>query len=263
MEKERIVVKVGTSTLTNENGKNDLRSFYNLSEILSDISNSGRDVVLVSSGAIAAGANKMNIAKRPETIAEKQAAAAVGQCSVMFLYNEYFSRFDKTIAQILLTDDDIKNTERRGNLINTFEELFKIGAIPIVNENDSVDVEQIMSPDKLFGDNDTLSALVAKMCNADKLIILSDIDGLYDEDPRKNSSASLITEINGDIDKYFENAGGAGTRRGTGGMITKLKAACMASENGIETYILNGRHPEKIYNILDGKSAGTKICAKK
>lgn len=263
MGKERIVVKVGTSTLTNENGKNDLRSFYNLSEILSDISNSGRDVVLVSSGAIAAGANKMNIAKRPETIAEKQAAAAVGQCSVMFLYNEYFSRFDKTIAQILLTDDDIKNTERRGNLINTFEELFKIGAIPIVNENDSVDVEQIMSPDKLFGDNDTLSALVAKMCKADKLIILSDIDGLYDEDPRKNSSANLITEINGDIDKYFENAGGAGTRRGTGGMITKLKAACMASENGIETYILNGRHPEKIYNILDGKSAGTKICAKK
>jgi glutamate 5-kinase len=253
----RIVIKVGTSTLTNELGKNDLQSFDHLACVISDIQNQGYDVILVSSGAIAVGRNKLNLKKHPDTMRLKQAAAAVGQCSIMFLYDKFFGDYDKTIGQILLNAEDIEQEEKKENLTNTFDTLLEMGIIPIVNENDSVSYTEIESEDRLFGDNDMLSAVVAVLCRAKRLVIFSDIDGLYDSDPRLHPNAKLISRIDTIDDTIYDMAGGAGSRRGTGGMKTKLQAASLATAQGIDTVITNGKNPAALYDIVNGKSAGT------
>lgn len=253
----RIVVKVGTSTLTNETGKSDLRSFDRLACVLSDIQNLGYEVILVSSGAIAVGTNKLNMKERPSSMRMKQAAAAIGQCSIMYLYDKFFSDYDKTIAQILLNAEDMEQEEKKDNLINTFNALLEMGIIPIVNENDSVSYTEIESEDRLFGDNDMLSAVVAILCRAKQLIILSDINGLYDADPRLHTNAKLISRIERIDEKIYSLAGGAGSRRGTGGMKTKLQAAELATAQGIDTIITNGKMPESLYEIVKGRKTGT------
>lgn len=255
--KNRIVVKVGTSTLTNENGKSDLRSFDRLACVLSDIQNKGYEVILVSSGAIAVGRNKLNMAESPKSMRMKQAAAAVGQCSIMYWYDKFFGDYDKTIAQILLNADDIEHEEKKGNLTNTFNALLEMGVIPIVNENDSVSYTEIESHDRLFGDNDMLSAVVAVLCRAKALVILSDIDGLFDSDPRLHPGAKLIERIERIDDSLYSLAGGAGSRRGTGGMKTKIQAASLATANGSDVIITNGKNPDSLYDIISGKPVGT------
>ncbi len=258
----RIVVKVGTSTLTNEIGKNDLRSFDRLACVLADVQNMGYEIILVSSGAIALGSNKLGMEKRPTEMRLKQAAAAVGQCSIIHLYEKFFSDYDKSIAQILLNAEDIEQEEKKQNLTNTFEALLELGIIPVVNENDSVSYTEIESEDRLFGDNDMLSAVVAVLCRAEKLVILSDIDGFYDCDPRLNPNAKLIEEISKIDDNIKLLAGGAGSRRGTGGMKTKLQAAELATSQGIDTIVTNGKQPENLYDIVKGKKKGTLFTGK-
>ena len=257
----RIVVKVGTSTLTNEMGKSDLRSFDRLACVLSDIQNMGYEVILVSSGAIAVGTNKLNMKERPSSMRMKQAAAAVGQCSLMYLYDKFFGDYDKTVAQILLNADDIEEEEKKENLINSFNALLEMGVIPIVNENDSVSYKEIESEDRLFGDNDMLSAVVAVLCRAKHLVIFSDIDGFYDHDPRLYPNAQLIDQIDTIDDSVYALAGGAGSRRGTGGMRTKLQAAALATSQGIDTIITNGKNPAALYDIIEGVPVGTKFKA--
>jgi len=258
----RIVVKVGTSTLTNEMGKSDLRSFDRLACVLSDIQNMGYEVILVSSGAIAVGANKLNMKERPSSMRMKQAAAAVGQCSMMFLYDKFFIDYDKTIAQILLNAEDMEQEEKKENLINTFNALLEMDIIPVVNENDSVSYTETESEDKLFGDNDMLSAVVAVLCKAKQLVILSDINGLYDADPRLYPNAKRISRIEKIDETVYALAGGAGSRRGTGGMKTKLQAAALATAQGIDTVITNGKMPEALYKIVNGNKAGTLFVGK-
>lgn len=255
--KNRIVVKVGTSTLTNEIGKSDLRAFDKLACVLSDIQNKGYEVILVSSGAIAVGANKLKLKSKPESMRMKQAAAAVGQCSIMYLYDKFFNDYDKTTAQILLNAEDIEQEEKKENLTNTFNTLLELGIIPIVNENDSVSYTEIESEERLFGDNDMLSAVVAVLCKANKLVILSDINGLYDNDPRLYPDAKIIHTVNKIDESTFNLAGGAGSRRGTGGMKTKLHAARLATANGTDTVITNGKNPEALYDIIENKQIGT------
>ena len=253
----RIVVKVGTSTLTNEMGQSNLRAFDRLACVLSDVQNMGYEVILVSSGAIAVGTNCLKMKTRPASMRLKQASAAVGQCRMMFLYDKFFGDYDKTIAQILLNAEDIEQEEKKENLTNTFNSLLEMGVIPVVNENDSVSYTEIESEERLFGDNDMLSAVVAILCRARRLVILSDIDGLYDSDPRLHPGAKLIERI-GLIDgSVYALAGGAGSRRGTGGMRTKLQAASLATAQGIDTVITNGKNPQALYDIIGGKSAGT------
>lgn len=258
----RIVVKVGTSTLTNEVGKNDIRIFDKLAFVLSDIQNMGYEVVLVSSGAIAVGRNKLNMKERPASMRMKQAAAAVGQCSIMYLYDRFFEHYDKTIAQILLNADDIEQEEKRENLTNTFNALLEMGIIPVVNENDSVSYTEIESEERLFGDNDMLSAVVAVLCRANQLVILSDINGFYDSDPRLHPNAKLINRIESIDESVYSLAGGAGSRRGTGGMKTKLQAASLATSQGIDTIVTNGKKPASLYEIVKGKNVGTMFVGK-
>lgn len=192
----------------------------------------------------------------------KQAAAAVGQCSIMFLYDKFFNDYDKTIAQILLNAEDMEQEEKKDNLINTFNALLEMGIIPVVNENDSVGYTEIESEDRLFGDNDMLSAVVAVLCRAKQLIILSDINGLYDADPRLYPNANLISRIEKIDETVYALAGGAGSRRGTGGMKTKLRAAELATAQGIDTVITNGKAPEMFYEIVKGNKAGTLFVGK-
>ena len=255
----RIVVKVGTSTLTNDSGKSDLRATDRLVCTLADIQNMGYEVILVSSGAIAVGRNKLSMKGRPDdnSMRMKQAAAAVGQCSLMYLYDKFFGDYDKTVAQILLNAEDIEQEEKKENLTNTFDALLEMGVIPIVNENDSVSYTEIESEDRLFGDNDMLSSVVAVLCRAKRLVILSDIDGFYDSDPRLHPNAKLIEQIDTIDEKVYALAGGAGSRRGTGGMRTKLQAAELATSNGIDTIVTNGKRPEALYDIVKGGKAGT------
>ncbi|MBP8640573.1 MAG: glutamate 5-kinase [Oscillospiraceae bacterium] len=264
--KNIIVVKVGTSTLTHEGGKLNFRSFDALARVLSDINNMGNEVVLVSSGAIAVGAGKLQMKERPTILSQKQAAAAVGQCELMHLYDKFFGEYGKTVAQILLTGEDVDSPEKKQNLINTFTSLLEMGIIPIVNENDSVSYAEIEADNeehKVFGDNDTLSAVVAVLCSADKLVLLSDIDGLYDANPNENHEARLIREVRVIDDEIRSLAGGAGSNRGTGGMITKLQAAELATENGVDMYIANGSTPEILYDIVLGRPAGTLFVGKR
>lgn len=253
----RIVVKVGTSTLTNEIGQNNLKAFDCIARVLSDIQNLGYEVILVSSGAIAVGLNKLKTTPHAGSMRLKQAAAAVGQCSIMHLYDKFFSDYDKTVAQILLNAEDMENEEKKENLINTFDTLLEMGIIPIVNENDSVSYTEIQSEDKLFGDNDTLSAVVSVLCQANSLVIFSDIDGFYDHDPRLYPDAKLIKQISAIDEKVLSLAGGAGSRRGTGGMKTKLLAAKLATSQGIDTIITNGKNPSDLYKIINGDHVGT------
>ena len=258
----RIVVKIGTSTLTNEMGKSDLRVFDRLACVLSDIQSMGYEVILVSSGAIAVGTNKLNMKERPKSMRMKQAAAAVGQCSMMRLYDKFFGDYDKTTAQILLNAEDIKLEEKKENLTNTFNALLEMGIIPVVNENDSVSYTEIESEERLFGDNDMLSAVVAVLCRAKKLVILSDINGLYDADPRLHPNAKLIHRIEQMDESVYSLAGGAGSRRGTGGMKTKLQAAALAASQGTDTIIANGKKPEALYEIMKGNPVGTLFVGK-
>lgn len=252
---KRVVVKVGTSTLTHENGQLDLRRISDIVRILSDFKNAGKEIILVSSGAVSAGIARMGLGRRPETVAEKQAAAAVGQTEIMKLYSSLFADYGHSVGQILMTRDVIENPERRSNVQNTFKALLALGCIPIVNENDSVATEE------LFGGNDKLAAYVALVADADILLNLSDIDGLYDSDPRKNPNAKLIERVE-DIDAVMSLAGGNGTERGTGGMVTKLQAAKIVTERGIPMFILNGHKPELLYDLLDEKHVGTYFTAK-
>lgn len=253
----RIVVKVGTSTLTNELGKSDLRAFDRLACVLSDIQNMGYQVILVSSGAIAVGSNKLNMKTRPASMKLKQAAAAVGQCGIIYLYDKFFGDYDKTVGQILLNAEDMEQEEKKENLTNTFDALLEMGVISVVNENDSVSYTEIESEERLFGDNDMLSAVVAILCKAKRLVIFSDIDGFYESDPRLHPNARLIPRIDRIDETVWRLAGGAGSRRGSGGMRTKLQAAKLATAQGIDTVIANGKNPAALYEIVKGGSAGT------
>lgn len=261
---KRIVVKVGTSTLTYENGKINLSRIDKLARVLSDLMNQDKEVVLVTSGAIGVGVGKLKLKEKPKTVREKQAVAAVGQCELMHIYSKFFSEYGHIVGQILLTRDVVDDDHRRQNVINTFETLLEKGIVPIVNENDSVAIDEIeYGENRIFGDNDTLSAIVAKLICADLLIILSDIDGFYDCDPRKNSCShliSVVTEITPEIEKC---AGGVGSKRGTGGMVTKLSAAKIATSSGIPMVLANGSNPDIILDILDGKEKGTVFAAAK
>lgn len=249
---KRLVVKVGTSTLTYETGKINIRRMVKLCSVLADLHNSGIDVVLVTSGAIAVGVGKLGLAQRPKDIPGRQAAATVGQCELMFMYDKYFGENGVKTGQLLITKSDIENEQRRLNLENTFEKLFEYGAVPIVNENDSVATEEIV-----YGDNDSLSAIVAKLIHAEGLIILSDIDGLFDENPNENPDAQLIPVVREINDDLIAMCGGAGTARGTGGMVTKIHAAEIATAVGIPTVIMNGTLPQDIYRLIDGHNIGT------
>jgi len=265
-EKDTIVVKVGTSTLTHEEGRLNFRSFDALARVLSDIHNMGHEIILVSSGAIAVGAGKLQMKERPTELRLKQAAAAVGQCELMHLYDKFFGEYGKVVAQILLTGDDVDSQEKKCNLVNTFSSLLDLGIIPIVNENDSVsyaEIEEQKEEHQVFGDNDTLSAVVAILCGADKLVLLSDIDGLYDGNPNERPDARLIREVRVIDDEIRALAGGAGSSRGTGGMITKLQAAELATKNGIDMYIINGSTPEALYDIALGNPTGTLFVGKR
>ena len=248
----RMVVKVGTSTLTYENGKLNLGRIDRLARTIADIKNRGIEVVLVSSGAIGVGVGKLGLKERPTLTREKQAVAAVGQCELMYLYDKMFSEYGYKTGQVLLTKDVIDNPERKENVTNTFNTLLDMHVVPVVNENDAVSVDDIV-----IGDNDTLSAVVATIINADLLVILTDIDGLYDKDPRKNPDAKRISVVEKITDVIKEMAGGAGSKRGTGGMFTKVLAAERTSENGISTVVCNGENPTILYDIIDGKDVGT------
>ena len=253
----RIVVKVGTSTLTHPTGCLNIRRIEMLCKVLADLKNAGHEVILVSSGAVGMGVGKLNLGARPRDTVGKQAAAAVGQCELMYTYDKLFSEYGNTIGQLLITRSDFESDERRANLSNSFEKLFEFGAIPVINENDSIAVEEIV-----FGDNDTLSAMVAKLVNADALIILSDIDGLYSGNPREDENAYLIPVVEEISDELMAIADTKGSTRGTGGMVTKLHAAQIATEAGIDTVVMNGTQPEDIYRLLDGRQTGTYFKAK-
>ena len=261
-KKQRIVVKVGTSTLTHESGDLDLRSMDHLARTLSDLEGMGHEVILVSSGAIAIGTAKMGLPERPKELRMKQAAAAVGQCQMMHIYDKFFSEYNHTVAQILLTGDDIEEEDRADHLRSTFSALLEMGIIPVVNENDSVSSAEIETcHHKVLGDNDTLSALVARLCGADLLILLSDIDGLYNKDPRTNPDAKLIHRVENLTSDILEMAGGAGSWRGTGGMATKLSAAKVATAAGCDMVITNGSKAETLYDIVEGRDVGTRFIA--
>ncbi len=253
----RLVVKVGTTTLTHKTGMTNLRSIEALCHTLSDIKNAGHEILLVSSGAIGMGLGKLMISKRPDDIPTKQAAAAVGQSELMQKYDNLFGVNNHTIAQVLLTNEDLQSSERRFNIENTFTRLLELGVIPVINENDTVATEEIS-----VGDNDTLSAFVAVSVKADLLVLLTDIDGLYDSDPRENVNAKLIENVECITDELMQSAQGSSSKFGTGGMITKLLAAKTAMKNGVDVIIANGANPACLYDVLEGKSVGTLFCAR-
>ncbi len=254
----RIVVKVGTSTLAYPTGRINIRHTEELAKVLSDIKNAGHEVTLVSSGAIAMGVGKLNLPKRPCDAPTKQAAAAVGQCELMYTYDKLFSEYDHTVAQILLTSLDVEEKTRRENFRNTMFRLFELGVLPIINENDTVATEELG-----IGDNDTLSAIVAVALEADLLVLLSDVDGLYTENPRTNGDAELIGTVSEITPEILAKAGGKGSELGTGGMATKLQAARMATAAGIDMVIANGAEPSSLYGIVAGESVGTRFLGKR
>ena len=259
---QRIVVKVGTSTLTYSNGKINLTRIEKLTRVLSDLLNYGKEVVLVTSGAVGVGVSKLKLPKKPQTTIEKQAVAAIGQCELMHIYSKFFGEYSHIVGQVLLTRDVIEDDHIRENVCNTFEKLLEKGIIPIVNENDTVSIDEIENICK-FGDNDNLSAIVAELVNADLLIILSDIDGFYDKDPRKNKDSKMLKEVL-EVTEELENcAGGAGSNLGTGGMITKLQAAKRANNAGVDMVLANGEYPEIINNIVKGEDVGTLFVSNK
>jgi len=251
-EAKRIVVKVGSSTLTHTTGKPNLRRIDELARVLSDLKNSGREVILVSSGAVSAGIAKLGVDHRPRSTEEKQALAAVGQSELMSLYSHFFGLYGQTVAQILATKEIVDVPAMRRNAENTFRTLLGMNCIPIVNENDTVSSEEIE-----FGDNDTLSAYVAIVSGADVIVNMSDIDGLYDSDPRKNPDAKLIRHVSVIDDTILSYAGGAGSSAGTGGVVTKLRAARLALDSDISMFLVNGEDPRILFELIDGKTVGT------
>lgn len=253
---QRIVIKVGTSTLTYKTGKLNLKLIDRMAMIISDLRNQGKEVVLVSSGAIGVAVGKLGLKEKPTDTKQKQAIAAVGQCELMYLYDKMFSQYNNTVAQVLLTRDDIAVPKRKRNIQNTMAALLDMGIIPIVNENDTVSFDEIE-----IGDNDTLSAMVADSLDADLLILFSDIDGLYSEDPHNNPDAKLLSTVY-NIDEVRTLAGGTASKQGTGGMITKIDAAQIATSAGIHMIIANGSNMDSIYDILSGKSVGTLFVSK-
>ena len=259
---KRIVVKVGTSTLTYGNGKINLSRIEKLTRTLADVMNSGKEVILVTSGAIGVGVSKLKLKEKPKTIREKQAVAAVGQCELMHIYSKFFGEYSHIVGQVLLTRDVVEDDHIRENVCNTFETLIENEIIPIVNENDTVSIDEIENIVR-FGDNDNLSAIVSNLAKADLLIILSDIDGFYDSDPRKNKNSKMLKEITEITKELEECCGGAGSNLGTGGMITKLTAARTAMDVGVDMILANGEKPEIIFDILDGKEIGTLFIANK
>ncbi len=254
----RIVIKVGTSTLTHGTGRLNIRRVEELCQVLSDIKNAGHEIVLVSSGAIGMGVGKLRLRERPQDMPSKQAAAAVGQCELMYVYDKLFSEYNHTAAQILLTGEDMRDETRHRNFANTMLRLLAWDAIPVINENDTVATDEIA-----VGDNDTLSALVAVSVRADLLIVLSDINGLYTADPRVHPEAELIPEVRELTDAVLAAAGGSGSALGTGGMATKLAAARLCMEAGTDMLILNGAKPAVLYDVIEGKPLGTRFIGRK
>ena len=254
----RIVVKVGTSTLTHATGRMNIRHVETLCKVLSDVRNAGHEIVLVSSGAIGMGVGKLNLRERPADMPTKQAAAAVGQCELMYVYDQLFATYNYTTAQILLTGEDLRDPERHQNFSNTLYRLLELGTLPVINENDTVSTAEIG-----VGDNDTLGALVAVSVEADLLIVLTDIEGLYTADPRHDASARLIPEVREITPQMLESAGGGGTALSTGGMATKLTAAKICMDAGTDMVILNGAKPLLIYDVLEGKQVGTRFIGRK
>ena len=256
-QKKRIVLKLGTSTLTHKTGKLNIRRMTNLVRVLSDLHNAGKELLMVSSGAVGMGVGKLNLSERPKDTPSKQAAAAVGQCELMHIYDDMFSKYNVTVAQILLTKATLNN-DRLPHVQNTIHRLLEMGVIPIINENDTVAIDEL---ELEIGENDSLSATVAAAMGADLLIILSDIDGLYSADPRTHADAEVIHVVETIDDRIEQMAGGAGTSFGTGGMATKINAAKIATENGVDMVIMNGRDPEQLYALFDGEPVGTHFLA--
>lgn len=254
----RIVVKVGTSTLAHATGRLNIQRMERLCRVLSDLKNAGHEIILVSSGAIGMGVGKLNLPGRPADMPSKQAAAAVGQCELMYTYDKQFTEYSHTVAQLLLTGEDIKSEQRSRNVRNTLSRLLELGALPIINENDAVATDEI-GVENTIGENDSLSAIVAAAIGADLLVLLSDIDGLYDKDPRRHPDARLIPTVERVDVELFTLAEDSSTGLGTGGMITKLRAAAIATEAGCEMVIANGSKPEVLYDIAAGRPAGTRF----
>ena len=253
----RVVIKIGTTTLAHPSGHLNIRRVETLCKVISDIKNAGNEVILVSSGAIGMGVGKLGLHSRPIDMPTKQAAAAVGQCELMYTYDKLFSEYHHTVAQLLITSDDVENEERHSNFCNTLNRLLELQAIPILNENDTVSTAEIV-----IGDNDTLAAIVAKSVKADLLILLSDIDGLYTADPHTDPTAKRIPYI-GDVNEdVMALAGVSASSQGTGGMITKLRAAKICLACHCDMVIANGADPDNLYDILDGKPIGTRFSEK-
>ena len=251
----RIVIKVGTSTLAHPTGRLNIQRIELLCKVMSDLKNAGHQIILVSSGAIAMGFGKLNLPERPKDVPTKQASAAVGQCELMYFYDKLFTEYNHTVAQLLITAPDIaEGGVRKENFHNTLERLLDLGALPVINENDTISTDEIV-----IGDNDTLSATVAATVRAELLILLSDIDGLYDSDPHKNPDAKLISVVPELTEDILRLGGGAGSALGTGGMATKLHAAQIATAAGCEMVIANGQAPELLYDIAAGKPVGTRF----
>ena len=254
----KAVVKVGTSTLAHSTGRLNIRHIEELCKVLSDLKNAGHEIILVSSGAIGMGVGKLSLPGRPEDMPTKQAAASVGQCELMYTYDKLFTEYNHTVGQILITGEDVEHPERSVNLKNTLSRLLELGALPIVNENDTVSTTEIA-----LGDNDTLAAILARSVKADLLVLLSDIDGLFTADPHKDPNAKLLSvveELTPEIDAL---GGGKGSSLGTGGMTTKLRAAHIATEAGVEMVIANGAAPAVLYDIFEGAPVGTRFLARK
>ena len=250
----RIVIKIGTSTLCYTSGRLNIRRVETLCKVVSDLKNSGHEVILVSSGAIAMGTGKLSLREKPADIPGKQAAAAVGQCELMYVYDKLFSEYNHVVAQLLMTGSDFANEERHTNFTNTMGRLLELGVLPVLNENDTVSTDEIK-----VGDNDTLSALAAVSVNADLLVLLSDIDGLYTADPHTDPDARLIEEVRELTPEIMNLGGGAGSELGTGGMRTKLHAAKLCVEAGCDMVIANGENPAMLYDIVEGKRIGTRF----
>ena len=254
----RIVVKVGTSTLAHATGQLNIRHVQTLVRVLSDLKNAGHQLILVSSGAIGMGVGKLLLPGRPSDMATKQAAAAVGQCELMYTYDKLFGEYNHTVAQLLVTGEDIQDEKRHKNFETTLNRLLELGALPIINENDTIATQEIE-----IGDNDTLGAVVAVSVGADLLVLLTDINGLYTADPHTHPDAQLIPRVDVLTPEILALAGGVGTKLGTGGMATKLRAAQLAGDAGVEMVIANGANPEVLYDIVDGKPVGTRFAARK
>ncbi len=253
-EKKRVVIKLGTSTLAHKTGKLNIRRMNNLVRVISDLQNSGREIIIVSSGAVGLGTGKLGLRQRPSDTQTKQAVAAIGQCELMHFYDDMFAKYSITVAQILLTKTIISNPDHCRNFKNAVNKLIELGVIPIVNENDTIAIDEL---ELEIGENDSLSAIVASLADAELLLILSDIDGLYDDDPHKNPDAKPIHVVEEITEEIEMAAGGAGSGLGTGGMSTKINAAKIANEAGIDMVIMNGRDPEKLYNLFENEEIGT------